>query len=291
MRTLEAELALDARAVLAEGPHWDADSGRLLWVNITPGEIHWFDPETGQDSMVNAGTMVGTAVPREAGGIALAVQDGFALIDDDGHVSSIADVEAEIASNRMNDGKCDSQGRFWAGTMDMNIEQPVAALYRLGVDGKVKKVLSGVALSNGLGWSPDDTLMYYTDSLLGRVDVFDYEPVEGRISNRRTIVRITDDEAIPDGMTVDSEGFIWVSVYGAGVVRRYDPEGVADLEIRLPASNVTSCAFGGPDLGDLYITTAAQFMSEQELREQPHAGGIFRARTGHTGMSPHRFRG
>ncbi len=291
MRTLEAELALDAHAVLAEGPHWDAGSGRLLWVNITPGEIHWFDPETGEDSMVNAGTMVGAAVPREDGGIVLAVQDGFALIDDDGNVTSIADVEAEVAGNRMNDGKCDSQGRFWAGTMDMNISQPVAALYRLGVDRSVETMISEVCLSNGLGWSPDDTLMYYIDSITRRVDVFDYEPLEGSISNRRTIVRIADDEGIPDGMTVDSEGFIWVSVYGAGVVRRYDPEGVADLEIRLPASGVTSCAFGGADLGDLYIVTAAQFMSEEELREQPHAGGIFRVRTGHTGMAPHRFRG
>ena len=291
MRTLEAELALDAHAVVGEGPHWDAGSGRLLWIDITPGEVHWFDPETGQDTMVNAGTMVGAAVPREDGGIVLAVPDGFALIDDDGTVTPIADVEADVAGNRMNDGKCDSQGRFWAGTMDMNLAEPVAALYRLGVDRSVETMVSDVILSNGLGWSPDDTLMYYIDSMRRCVDVFDYDPADGVIHNRRTVARIADDEWIADGMTVDSEGYIWVCVYGSGLVRRYDPEGAPDLEVRLPVSNVTSCAFGGPDLGDLYITTAAQLMSEEELREQPHAGGIFRARTGHTGMAPHCFRG
>ena len=291
MRTLEAELALDVRAEVGEGPHWDADSGQLLWIDIIPGEVHWFDPETGQDSMVNVGPMVGAAVPREGGGVVLAVPDGFALLDDDGNVTSIADVEADVPGNRMNDGKCDSQGRFWAGTMDLELAEPVGALYRLGVDRSVEKMVSDVILSNGLGWSPDDTLMYYIDSMKRCVDVFDFDAADGVVHNRRTVARIRDDEWIADGMTVDSEGYIWVCVYGSGLVRRYDPEGGTDLEVRLPVSNVTSCAFGGPDLGDLYITTAAYMMSEEELREQPQSGGIFRARTGHTGMLPHNFRG
>ena len=203
MRTLEAELVLDVRAEVGEGPHWDADSGRLLWIDIIPGEVHWFDPETGQDSMVNVGPMVGAAVPREGGGVVLAGPDGFALLDDDGNVTSIADVEADVPGNRMNDGKCDSQGRFWAGTMDLELAEPVGALYRLGVDRSVEKMVSDVILSNGLGWSPDDTLMYYIDSMKRCVDAFDYDAADGVVSNRRTVARIRDDEWIADGMTVD----------------------------------------------------------------------------------------
>jgi sugar lactone lactonase YvrE len=264
---------------------------RLLWLDITRREIHWFDPETRKDSAVTVETMVGAAVPREVGGLILAVEDGFAVLDDHGGFATIADVESDATGNRMNDGKCDSQGRFWAGTMDLKLQKPQAALYRLGVDRHVDTILSDITISNGLGWSPDDTLMYYIDSMTRRVDVFDYEPVDGTIGNRRTIVEIADDEGMPDGMTVDSDGFLWVAIYGAGTVRRFDPEGLPDMEIKLPVSNVTSCAFGGPDLRDVYITTAAQFMSDEELLMQPHAGGIYRARPGPTGMPAHRFRG
>lgn len=291
MRQLEAELILDAHAVLAEGPHWDADSMRLIWVNITPGEIHWFDPESRKDSMVIVETTVGAAIPREAGGLILAVADGFAVLDDNGVFASFADVESGVTANRMNDGKCDSRGRFWAGTMDLKQEKAGGALYRLGVDRQVDRIVSEVTISNGLGWSLDDKLMYYIDSTPGHVDAFDFGPADGSISNRRTLVEIDDDEGLPDGMTVDSEGYLWVAIHGAGTVRRFDPDGVPDMEIKLPVNNVTSCAFGGKDLGDLYITTAAQFMSDEDLRKQPHAGGIYRARPGPTGLPAHGFRG
>ena len=291
MRQLEAELVLDAHAVLAEGPHWDTNSMRLLWLNITPGEIHWFDPQTGSDSISKVETMVGAAVPRKAGGLILATQNGFVFFDDDHQITPVVDIEADLGRNRMNDGKCDSQGRFWAGTMDMDLQKPLASLYRLDCDNQVETMLSEITISNGLGWSPDNSTMYYIDSMSQCVDAFDYDSLDGSIGNRRSILEIDAEEGLPDGMTIDVDGFLWVAIYGAGRVRRFSPQGVPDMEIKMPSTGVTSCTFGGPDLDDLYITTAAQFLSQEDLRQQPHAGGIFRVRPGPRGLPANRFCG
>jgi sugar lactone lactonase YvrE len=191
----------------------------------------------------------------------------------------------------MNDGKCDRAGRFWAGTMAMKEGPGAGSLYRLDTDHSVHTMVTGVTISNGLCWSLDDKQMYYIDTPLGRVDVFDFDAPSGAIKNRRTLFEIPKENGAPDGMTIDEDGCLWVAHWGGGAVRRYTTKGVVDQTIELPASRVTSCMFGGSDLRDLYITTASIGLTPEQQREQPHAGGIFVSRTGVTGTPGYLFKG
>lgn len=276
---MEPELVLDAGADLGEGPAWDRRDGRLLWVDITGCRVHLFDPVSGSDRSIEVGQHVGAAVPRARGGLMLALRGGFGALDLESEtVEMIADTEADNPRNRMNDGKCDRAGRFWAGSMSYAEEGREGSLYRLDPDHRVVRVLSGVGLSNGMGWSPDDRLMYYIDSLAATVAVYDFDRGAGGITNGRALITIPPQQGVPDGMTVDAEGCLWVAFFGGGAVRRYAPDGSLLEEIPLPARQVTNCAFGGPDQRDLYITTAARGLSAGQLEEQPGAGGVFRLR-------------
>jgi sugar lactone lactonase YvrE len=212
----------------------------------------------------------------------------FALIDHEGRQTKLADVEQDRPGNRMNDGKCDSRGRFWAGSWTIDLT-PDGALYRLDTDGTVSRLLEPVTCSNGIGWSPDDSLMYYIDSTTYRVDVFDYDSDSGAIAGRRPLVEIPELHGMPDGLTVDADGCIWVCLWGGSAIRRYDPAGRLDMVISLPTANVTSCTFGGRDLGDLYITSAREDLDERALAAQPEAGSLFVCRPGPTGLQPNAF--
>ncbi len=288
---LEAELALEARSELGEGPMWDADLRRLVWVDITGSSVHRYDPERGHHESANVGQPVGAVVCRGASGLVVAVRDGFGFLDfERGELELVAEVEAEMPGNRMNDGKCDTAGRFWAGTMSSAGDRPTGALYRLDSDLSVTRVLDGVTISNGIAWSPDDRQMYYIDSPSYRVDVFDYDVERGEIANRRTLFELPPNGGLPDGMTVDAEGLLWIAFWGAGAVRRYTPDGLLAAVVELPVSLVTSCAFGGDDLRDLYITSASGPLSPEQAVAQPHAGGLFRARPGVSGLPPRGFR-
>jgi sugar lactone lactonase YvrE len=281
---MEVELVLDAGAEVGEGPAWDAQAGHLVWVDITGCLVHLFDPLTGANRSFEVGQHVGAAAPRAAGGLILALRGGFGVLDlDSGHVEQIADTETSRPENRMNDGKCDTAGRFWAGSMTYAERGTAGSLYRLDHDRSVVRVLSGIGLSNGLGWSPDDRLMYHIDSLAQTVYVQDFDGPSGSITNRRPLIQVDPEMGTPDGLTVDADGCLWVGFWGGGAVRRYGPDGAQLDEVRLPVRQVTSCAFGGPDGGDLYITTAARGLSAQEREEQPGAGGVFRCRPGVTG--------
>jgi sugar lactone lactonase YvrE len=281
---MEVELVLDAHAEVGEGPAWDAEGGRLLWVDITGRLVHLYDPTTGSDRSIDVGQHVGAAAPRAAGGLVLALRGGFGVLDlESGRVQAIGDTEASNPDNRMNDGKCDRAGRFWAGSMSYSETGTAGSLYRLDHDHSVARVLTGVGLSNGLGWSPDDRVMYHIDSLAGTVWVHDFDAESGSISNRRPLVEVPKDQGTPDGMTVDVEGCLWVAFWGGGAVRRYGLDGTLLEEVRLPVRQVSCCAFGGPDQGDLYVTTAARGLSARELTDQPNAGGLFRFRPGVTG--------
>jgi sugar lactone lactonase YvrE len=289
---IEAELALDARAELGEGPVWDSELGRLIWVDITGERVHRFDPLTGDDETTAVGQPVGAASPRIPDGLVLAVRDGFVFLDlERARLQLVAEVEAETPGNRMNDGKCDAAGRFWAGTMPFAGNRPSGALYRLDSDLSVSRMLDGVTISNGIAWSPDGRSMYYIDSPTYRVDVFDYDVDAGEIAKRRTLFELPADGGLPDGMTVDAEGLLWIAFWGVGAVRRYTPDGLLAAVVELPVSLVTSCAFGGPDLADLYITSASGPLSPEQAVDQPAAGGLFRARPGVSGLPHHRFRG
>jgi sugar lactone lactonase YvrE len=292
MPDLEVELVLDAGAELGEAPCWDSRAQLLLWVDITAGIVHRFDPAHGGDETFDVGQPVGAAVPSESGQIALAVSDGFSLLDvRTGRVERIADVDLGESGTMMNDGKCDPAGRFWAGTRDVEGRQPIGSLYRLDADDRVTRVLSGVTLSNGLGWSPDRRTMYYIDSTTYGIDAFDFEISMGDLSGRRRLVDMPREWGLPDGMTIDEEGCIWLAFWGGASLRRFDPNGRVIAIVDLHVSQVTSCVFGGENLEDLYVTSARGGLSPEQLREQPRAGGLFRLRPGVRGLTSHPFAG
>jgi sugar lactone lactonase YvrE len=285
-------LFLDARAELGEGPVWDPIAGCLYFVDILRGHVHRVEPARRTWETFRVERMVGAAAPTDAGDLLLAVKDGFARLDvGTGIVQSIAHVDEDRSDIRMNDGKCDPAGRFWAGTMALDERSDAGHLYRLDPDGRIHTMVSGVSISNGLDWSDDGRLMYFIDSPTRSIDVFDFDAASGAIANRRSLVRIPREEGTPDGMTLDVDGYVWVALWGGGAVHRYAPDGSRAAVVTVPTRYPTSCTFGGPDLRDLYITTASIKISDRERAEQPLAGAVFVARPGVAGRPPHRFRG
>jgi sugar lactone lactonase YvrE len=288
----EIELVLDAGADLGEGPTWDAGAGLLIWVDITGEIVHRFDPASGHDEPFEVGKPVGAAVPTHSGGLALATRDGFSLFDPaTGAIELVAEVEMEVPETTMNDGACDAAGRFWAGTKDDEGRRPLGSLYRLDADHRVVRVLSRVTISNGIAWSADERTMYYIDSPTYGIDAFDFDLASGDVSNRRRLVELPRAWGLPDGMTIDEEGFLWVAFWGGSAVRRITPDGDVAAPIEFPVSRVTSCAFGGEDLSDLYVTSARIGLTDAELRAQPQAGALFRLRPGVRGLPSHPFAG
>ncbi|MFD4026280.1 SMP-30/gluconolactonase/LRE family protein [Streptomyces sp. NPDC058576] len=288
--TRTAEPVLRVRADVGEGPAWDAAAQRLLWVDVTGCAVHVFDPATGDDRTTDVGVHVGAALPAADGTLVLAVRDGVARLAADGSPHPLAAVEADRPGNRMNDAKCDPSGRLWAGTMPYGDERGAAALYRYDRAG-VTQVLSGVHLSNGLGWSPDGTTMYHIDSRTQRVDAYAYDDATGAIRDRRPVVAVPAAQGMPDGMAVDEDGCLWVALWGGGAVHRYTPAGTLDRVVRLPVTQVTSCAFGGPAGDVLYVTSAAYGLDPAQLADQPLAGSLFALDPGATGRPATPFTG
>jgi sugar lactone lactonase YvrE len=273
-------------ALLGEGPVWDAGLGELVWVDIERGLVRRWRPGEA-DVSLDVGQPVGCAVPRGGGGLALALRDGFALLPAaGGRPRLVAPVEQQRSDTRMNDGACDSRGRIWAGTMSLLGDTRTAALYRLDADLALTRVLPGLSISNGLGWSPDDRLMYHVDTPRRRIDVYEFDATHGSIGGRRAAIAVPPQLGRPDGLAVDSEGGIWVALWGGGAVQRYSPEGRPDLRVELPVSQVTSCCFGDADLATLYITSAARGAEHESL-----AGSLFCCRPGVHGLPATPFAG
>jgi len=213
------------------------------------------------------------------------LQHGFALLDPKSEKIKMLEPVEDIASNRFNDGKCDPQGRFWAGTMAISLDNNCGSLYRMNFNGSVEKVLNPVSISNGLVWSLDHKWMYYIDTPTRTVEAFHYEPITGHIKHSHTAVTFLEGEGLPDGMTQDADGNLWICHWNGGRVSRWNPlTGKKLFEVMMPAARVTSCAFGGENLDELYVTTARKELSERDLREQPNAGGLFRVRPGVRGL-------
>ncbi len=279
------------RATLGEGPIWYND--RLYWVDIVLRRVYIYEPQSDTQRSIQLDSMVGTVVLRSGGGLVVALQSGFAFIEEEsGAVTPIADPESDLPNNRFNDGKCDPTGRFWAGTMALSGGGTSGALYTLETDGRVTRRLGGIGISNGICWSQDATTMYYIDSPTQHVAAFDFDPETGEISRRRVVVEIPKAEGLPDGMTIDERGFLWIALWGGWGVVCHDPvTGRRHAKIDVPAAHVTACAFGGEELGELYITSARDGLSEQDAREQPYAGGLFRTNVGVRGVPSFTYRG
>jgi len=223
----------------------------------------------------------------------LAVYEGFASYDlEQQKLTLLHNPEAHLPHNRFNDGKCDPAGRFWAGTMEYSFKENRGTLYCLDRDGSVRKMLGDIGISNGLAWSLDGSVMYYIDTLTSAVRAFDFDMETGAIRNERTAIRVPEEMGHPDGMTIDAEGMLWIALWGGGQVGRWNPDnGELLTSISCPVSLTTACAFGGKELDTLYITSAVDDLSGEQLEKEPHAGGLFAVRPGCQGIAAYRFGG
>ncbi len=282
-----AELVVNPKAIVGEGPIWLPDEQQLYWLDITGNKLFIYNPATNENKTIDLPQMAGTVVPRASGGLMLAVENGFASYDPETrNLEILVDPEADgPEGNRFNDGKCDPAGRFWAGTMPFAEMKPIGALYRLDIDHNVKRMVGDVTVSNGIVWTLDESTMYYIDSPTCRIDAFDYDNDTGDVSNRRCVVNVPGEQGVPDGMTIDVNDNLWVAQFGGGGVNCWDPRtGKCIDSIEIPgAKQVTAGWFGGPDLEDLYITTAGHGLDGDGFKEQPNAGGLFVVRPGVTG--------
>jgi sugar lactone lactonase YvrE len=282
-RSLAAEPLAQVAAELGEGPAWDTELGVLSWVDILVGRVHVGSASGELLRTFELGRAVGCALPAAAGGFLLADADGFSLLSEGGAASGLLAVVADRPDLRFNDGKCDPQGRAWAGTMDNHAAPGAGTLYRLDAGPVATPVLTGVSVSNGLGWSPDGATMWFSDSGHRHVSAFEYDVRTGALGELSFVTELQRTAAVPDGLCVDDHGCIWVALWGGGAVHRYTPEGRLDTVVRVPADQVTSCCFGGSGLSTLFVTTARRGIGPEALARQPAAGGLFAVETGVTG--------
>jgi sugar lactone lactonase YvrE len=291
MQSQAAELVFPILCELGEGALWDERHARLYWVDIVENKVFVFDPKNRSNLAYDVGESVGTVTLTRNDKFLVALRGGFACLDPEtGELTRIADPEADLSGNRFNDGKCDPQGRLWAGTMVEHGPWGGASLYCLDTDLSVRKMLDRVTTSNGLTWSRDSRRFFYIDTPTHQVVVFDFDPASGEITNRRLVVEIPRELGSPDGMTIDEEDHLWIALWGGSSVIRVNPTGgKIEYRITLPADAVTSCAFGGPGLDELYITTACVGLDADRRKAQPRAGSLFRAKVPYRGVGSHRF--
>lgn len=289
---MENQIAVKAHATVGEGPIWDSGNQCLYWIDILANKLHIFDPKSQQNQTIDVGQPIGTVVPRAGGGVLVALRDGIAHLNlDSEKLTFLSEIEKEIKDNRFNDGKCDPAGRLWAGTMNFDSTTVSGTLYCMDTDLTVTPKVSPVTVSNGLVWSPDHRTMYYIDTPTRKVVAYDYDINNGHIQNPVTVIK-NDSEGHMDGMAIDQEGMLWIAFWGGSAVKRYDPQKGKLLEkIELPVTQVTACAFGGQDLDELYITTAAIGLDENTLTQQPLAGSLFKVKTAVKGLPSYAFAG
>lgn len=284
----------EGRNVCGEGPVWDIQEQALYWVDIPEKRIYRRAEADGSVDSWPVGSDIGAMALRKDGGFVAALRDGLTLIDPrSGSQRFVLDPEPDEPATRFNDGKCDRAGRFWVGTChevaDPSQRRQIAALYRIDPDLRCHKIVSGVRTSNGLDWSPDNRTMYYTDTPTYRIDAFDFDPDTGSVSNRRVFAQLPQGIGRPDGLAVDAAGYVWSAHFDGWRLTRYTPSGAVDCIVMFPVQHVTSCAFGGADLKTLYVTSATEDLSPEQLVEQPLAGALFALRTDVPGLPMSRF--
>lgn len=277
MEQVNWEVAVNHICTLGEGPVWDGHNKCIFWIDIPGALICRFFPGCGKFSTCKLESMIGSIAIREAGGLIAASQNGFSFVDPDTGLSTfLSNPEDHLLSNRFNDGKCDPAGRFWAGTMSMTGASGAGSLYRLNEDHSVTVMLADVSCSNGLAWSNDHKVFYFIDTPTREVVAFDYEAARGSITNKKNVFTFSKEDGVPDGMTIDAEGMLWIALWNGWKVVRINPHtGQIMFNVHLPAAQITSCTFGGDTLEDLYITSARSGLNAGDLEKQPLAGSLF----------------
>ncbi|XP_062592804.1 regucalcin-like [Saccostrea cucullata] len=276
----------NATKTIGEGPHWDDMTSTLLYVDIHENSIHRFNPETNVADKIKLEDTVGFVVPARKGGLIAGV--GCCLVHVDWDTKRVTKLHEVDKKTRFNDGKCDPRGRVWTGTYgpiypDVENMPKIGSLYCLDLDGSLRTMVKDVGISNGLAWTSDEKTMYYIDSTPRKIYGYDYDVTTGKISNQKVIVdnagKPLPDFGFPDGMTIDTEGKLWVACFLASKVVRYDPQTGQQLQtVNFPAHRITSCCFGGRNLDELYVTCSAHEVSEEEFQKYPLTGSVFRVK-------------
>ena len=282
---MELTLIADYACQTGEGPIWHPDEKRIYWLDIPQGRMFRYDPATGKHEQCYQGAPVGGITIQADGTLLLLGDRGSVRVWRDGIVGTILDEIPDETGSRFNDVIADPEGRVFCGTMPT--EDRLGRLYRLELDGTVTKLLEGIGCSNGLGFTPDLKRVYYTDSMAHKIYLFDYDRATGDISNQGIFVETPKGEGIPDGMTVDAEGYVWSARWDGGVLVRFAPDGSEELRIAFPARKVSCPTFGGDDYGDLYVTTAG---GPDKATEGHGAGALYRVRPGVKGVPEFRSR-
>ncbi|NIO10982.1 MAG: SMP-30/gluconolactonase/LRE family protein [Deltaproteobacteria bacterium] len=288
------DCVLKCRAILGESPLWDPDERVLYWVDIEGHNVHRFHPGSGLNDTFHLDQIVSSVALRDQGGLIITLKDRFAFFNPDtGDLNLLEGPRLDMSECRFNDGKCDRQGRFWAGTMSLvQHDAPSGHLFRFDPDGHITTILSQVRLSNGLGWSPDNRVMYFAESFRHCIHAFDFDPAEGVVTNQRVFATVDENSpGVPDGLTVDAEGCVWSAQPGLGQVVRYSPTGKVECVVELPVPRPTSCIFGGENLEILYVTSATEMLTAEQLAQAPLSGGIFAMVPGVRGLPEPRFAG
>lgn len=277
---------------LGEGPMWHVTEQALYWIDIVQHLLHRLDPKQNTHHVWTMPDVIGSVVPRAAGGVVVTVGHRVLAVDiPSGHMHEIAQIAPWSQSMRMNDGKCDALGRFWIGVADArDVDKPVGGLYRLDSNGQITQMEKEITISNGLGWSPDHRKFYYTDGLRYRIYQYDFDLATGTISNRSVFLQLDKSPIEPDGLTVDEEGYIWQAQWNSGKIFRYSPQGHLDRTIEIPVQRPTSCIFGGTHLDTLYVTSCAQAFGEHKPLPAP-AGSVFAIHVGVKGLPEPAFAG
>jgi sugar lactone lactonase YvrE len=288
LRDQDVDVVLEAGAALGEGPVWDEVRQELWWVDISGHQLHCWSPASGDRVALDAGTAIGSVALTADGRVVAAVDQDLVLVTADGGMRVLVTVGDVVEGGVLNDCGCDPDGNLWVGVSTAAETEPIGCLRVVTPGLEVTTVLDGLTVPNGIDWSLDERLVYFVDSPARRVDVFASRP---RALGERSVLAVIDSgDALPDGLTVDREGGIWVALWDGWSVRRYLPDGTLDVVVELPAAKVTSCAFGGDDLEDLFITTASlDLTTPADRAEQPLAGAIFRVRPGVAGRAARRF--
>lgn len=289
--SLRAELVVDSRNFHGEGILWNPLDQKIWWTDIFGRKLWTYDPASGESETMDTPGRVCCFAPRRDGGLLLALAERLAFSETGHDAQPFWDFEADLPETRFNDGRTDRQGRFVAGGMDEKTGAAISSVVRVDADGSVSTIIKNVTISKSICFSPNGETLYFTDTPTGKILAYPYDVSSGLVGDPRVLVDLSGQPGAPDGSSVDSQGGIWNAEWGGSRVVRYTPEGEVDVVVEVPVSNITCCAFGGPKLETLFITTSRIGLDETALADQPSAGGLYAVDPGFTGLEDAPFAG